>query len=170
MLHPNVKCPVQNFRGHRETRALPVRKSAFPDEESYACVTTSQAPTPLSHALRRFSQGNRVRERSRFCLEVQRPREPTRSHRTPPVPAPPGNPHGLPRILPAWGRRPRSPWRGSPARPLSSQLLAAGLSTEPGTTKASLRNTAEPAAWRTGSTRLHSNWHPYPSPEWLVRP
>jgi hypothetical protein len=32
MLHPNVTCLVQNFRGHRETRALPVRKSAFPGD------------------------------------------------------------------------------------------------------------------------------------------
>ena len=103
MLHPNVKCPVQNFRGHRETRALPVRKSAFPEEESHACVTTSQAPTPASHALRRFSQGNGVRERSRFRLEVQRPREPTRSHRTPPVPAPPGNPTRAPADPPRVG-------------------------------------------------------------------
>jgi hypothetical protein len=30
---------------------------------------------------------------------------------------PGGTPHSLPRLLPAWGRRPRSPWRGDRARP-----------------------------------------------------
>lgn len=45
---------------------------------------------------------------------------------------PGGTQHSLPRLLPAWGRRPRSPWRGDRARP--ALLTAPGSGWQPRST------------------------------------
>ncbi|KAL1783590.1 hypothetical protein HispidOSU_023331 [Sigmodon hispidus] len=69
-------------------------------------------------------------ERSRSCLEVEGPQGTKGKHSRHgfrlPSPQPREDPTWLPRLLPAWGRRPLTHHGGYGARLLSSQLPEAG--------------------------------------------